>query len=267
MAKDLEQLYRIQLALKSSGYPDYQRISNEILDFSSKSSTPLDEILTQIENNTPWEYIKGSAEFMGKQFKVTKDTLIPRLESEDFIKHSTKILNDCTEPFNTVIDVGTGSGCLIINISHKNRIATDISTKALAVAKENAKNILGKHNIEFIHTNLIENITLQKIDEPILIMANLPYIPTKQLETLDDSVIKKEPTLALDGGESGLKYYEELFDQIIDKGLNNTTLLIEIEPTTLEECKELISNRFPKSTVKVLTDFRNQDRFVLIRLP
>ena len=280
MSKDLQKIYQIQNVLKSTGYSDYQRISQEILEYfqSPGNKYPdLKNILDLLEQNIPWEYIKGSTEFLQYEFLVNENTLIPRLESEDFVKYAIELIND--NSFKTVIDVGTGSGCLIIpgyansvlskESSRTQVYATDISEKALKVAKANSKNILdeGSRNIQFVKTNLIQDLKTTDLQEPILILANLPYIPTEQMKTLDSSVIDNEPILALDGGTDGLKYYKELFDQITKKEIQNTTLLIEIEPSTLKDCLSLIKTKFANnSSIEILKDFRNHERFVLISL-
>jgi len=177
------------------------------------------------------------------------------------------------DPFENVIDVGTGSGCIIIflaKILRKKKdikfFATDKSLKALEVAEKNS--VLHKVNekVSFLKDNLIEDLDI-KGDS--LIIANLPYIPKKMYRNLEKSVLEYEPREALEGGKNGLKYYEELLEQIKDKFLEEykTDLLIEIEPSTLEDLKEIIKKYYHKATIKTFKDFRNQDRFVLIHLP
>jgi release factor glutamine methyltransferase len=269
---NLKELHLIQKSLKESGYFDISRISKEIQEYSQKEKVPLLSILKRIENNEPWEYIKGESEFHGVKFMVNKNTLIPRVETEQLVDIALNILKE-NGPFENVIDVGTGSGCIIIflaKILRKKKdikfFATDKSLKALEVAEKNS--VLHKVNekVSFLKDNLIEELGI-KGDS--LIIANLPYIPKKMYRNLEKSVLEYEPREALEGGKNGLKYYEELLEQIKDKFLEEykTDLLIEIEPSTLEDLKEIIKKYYHKATIKTFKDFRNQDRFVLIHLP
>ena len=274
MDRNLKTIFDIQEVLKSVGYNDFQRISNEIYDYSFSSKVSLEEIFSDLKNNVPWEYIKESADFLQNEFIVNKDTLIPRLETEDLVLKAYDLIKNSSTPFESVVDVGTGSGCIIISLlkiinddNYKcvcNFIATDISNDAIDIAKLNSQRILGNSNsISFVNANLIKDI---ETNAPVLFLANLPYIPTKQYRELDKSVKEYEPQWALDGGEDGLKYYKELFDQIVSRNITDCKILIEIEPSTLEDCIDLISKSFSKYEYTVLKDFRSLNRFVLISL-
>ncbi len=274
MDRNLKTIFDIQEVLKCVGYNDFQRISNEVYDFSLLSKTPLEEIFSSLKNNIPWEYIKGSADFLSNEFIVNKYTLIPRLETEDLVLKAYDLIKDSSTPFRSIIDVGTGSGCIIISLlkiiiydnykCDSNFIATDTSKEALDIAKLNSQRILDNSNsIAFVNTNLIKDI---EINTPVLFLANLPYIPTKQYLDLDKSVKEYEPKFALDGGEDGLKYYRELFEQIVNRDITDCKILIEIEPSTLDNCIDLISKSFSKYEYTVLKDFRSLNRFVLISL-
>jgi release factor glutamine methyltransferase len=264
VSKDLQKLFKIQEVLKDVGYPDYQRIANEILEYHIKTDTPLENIFKDLKKDIPWEYICGYAEFNGLFFKVTKGTLIPRIETEQLVEKANDLLHSNT--YRAIIDVGTGSGCIAISIAKQNPtqniFATDISKEALNIAKENALNNDIK-NIEFVNTDLIKDIEIQ---EPVLILANLPYIPTKQYEELDPCVLNFEPRLALDGGKSGLDLYEKLFNQIKEKKIQKATLICEIEPLTLDSFKELITGILENPEYDIIQDFQNLNRFVLISL-
>jgi release factor glutamine methyltransferase len=263
---NLKSLYHIQKVLTEEGYFDISRISKEVLDHSIENKIPLEEILKRIKKNEPWEYIKGRTTFCGNEFLVNHHTLIPRIESEQLVSIATDLVSK--NEYRGVIDVGTGSGCIIIslckNLGEQNDIrffATDIEKDALKIAKQNS--VLHKVNkrISFLQTNLIKDLT---IDFNNLIIANLPYIPSDMYKNLDKSVISFEPRSSLDGGKDGLKYYKELIKQINSKGIRNkykTTLLVEIEPSTLDDLKKIVGNN-----ITVIKDYRELDRFVLIHL-
>lgn len=260
MNNELKDIFHIQEVLKAHGYYDTSRISKDIYDSSIKSSTPLESILQRISKNEPWEYIKGECEFRDNIFKVNTSTLIPRIESEQIIDILKNEFRNTSTPFDGIIDVGTGSGCLIVSTAKElgkeyEYYATDISQEALNIAKENTQRILQEDRISFVKTNLLENLPLDP-SKHYFIMANLPYIPTPQYLDLDNSVKDYEPRNALDGGELGTKYCLELIDQIKDKELHST-LLLEIEPSTISQ--------FEKLNPTVINDLYDRKRFLLFR--
>ena len=258
MNNNLKDIFHIQEVLKTNGYYDISRISNEIYEYSLKSSTTLESILKRISNNEPWEYIKGECEFRGEIFKVNTSTLIPRIESEQIIDILKDELKNSSTPFNGIVDVGTGSGCLIVSAAKElgdkyGYYATDISQKALSIAKKNAQRILPSNKIDFVNTNLLEDLQLDT-KKTYFIITNLPYIPTEQYLGLDRCVKDYEPQIALDGGNLGTKYYFELFEQIKGKGLC-ATLLCEIEPSTVDQFKSL--------QPEIIKDIYSRQRFLL----
>jgi release factor glutamine methyltransferase len=172
--------------------------------------------------------------------------------------------------YKNVIDVGTGSGCIIISIAKVlkdkkeiNICGIYIDKQALSIAKENA--VLHKINekVTFLKGNLL---TATELKDGTLIIANLPYIPKKIYKKLDRSVLNFEPKRALLGGKDGLKYYKELISQVekaCKKDISlDITLLIEIEPSTLEDLRMVLGNY----ETDIIKDSRNHNRFVLIRL-
>lgn len=266
MNNDLQILFQIQEALKSSGYYDISRVAKDILDYSQANNLPLEPILERIKTNEPWEYIKGEGEFRNLDFKLDSNTLIPRIETELMVDIAKQELMKSPTPYTDIIDVGTGSGCIIVSLikellekpdNNEKYVyyATDISNEAISIAKENETNILEQSIIRFTQTDLIENLTFPK-DSFCMILANLPYIPTQQYLSLDSSVQDFEPRTALDGGKNGIQYYEKLLAQIDEKKLKGCAIF-EIEPSTLELFKPL----YPK----VIKDQYGKDRFILIR--
>jgi release factor glutamine methyltransferase len=220
----------------------------------------LKSILAKISNGEPWEYIKGECEFRGENFKVNRSTLIPRIESEQMIDILKDELKTSSAPYNGIIDVGTGSGCLIISTAKElgqiyKYYATDISQETLNTAQDNATKIVPHIDIVFQKTNLINELELD-FNQNYFILANLPYIPTKQYLALDKCVKDYEPRIALDGGILGTKYCFELIEQIISKGLH-ATLLLEIEPST--------ASQFNQLNPTIITDIYDRSRFLLFR--
>ena len=275
---NLKKLFQIQKTLEKVGYFDISRVANEIYSYSEENDIEIENILKRIENDEPWEYIRGYAEFRGINFLVTKDTLIPRIETEQIVNIALDLIETKDIPYSKIIDIGTGTGCIIISLyqelkenkeeieeKEKNRekdeeytfLATDCSSKTLDIAKENAKRNSIK-NISFVKRNLIDN---KDLENNSLILANLPYIPTNMYMKLDRSVKDFEPKKALDGGKDGLKYYKELLSIIQKTQKKNIDLIVEIEPSTLKDFKKLA----PKSTsLKIIKDFREKNRFLLL---
>jgi release factor glutamine methyltransferase len=259
---DLKTLFYIQEVLKESGYYDISRISKEIFDFSQVESVELELILDRIRQQEPWEYIRGYAYFRGERYIVNRNTLIPRIETEQLVDIAISLIKE--NSYSKVFDIGTGTGCIIISLAkeidnRENRIsfiATDISTHALDIAKQNASNLKVK-NINFKSENLINKFWLSNES---LIIANLPYIPSKMYQELQPSVKDYEPKIALEGGRDGLSYYKKLFS-IIEKSEKEVDLLIEIEPTTLSAFKKVLEK---KQIKKIYKDYRGKKRFLLI---
>ncbi len=263
---NLKEISRIQKVLKEVGYFDISRISKEIYTHFTENDIPLDRILERIAKQEPWEYIRGFCEFRGINFKVTEDTLIPRIETEQIIDISIDLIKK--NRFRNIIDVGTGTGCIIISLATeilKERkvekdtkfYAIDISKKALNIAKENANTVKLDKIITFRKGDLTNGF---KLKDSTLIIANLPYIPSAMYKRLDRSVKGYEPKLALEGGDDGLLYYKKLFDQI-RKSKKDIQLLIEIEPLTLENLKTYTTKQEFTISFK---DYRGLNRFVLL---
>ncbi len=159
----------------------------------------------------PIQYIIGRTGFCGLDFVVNEDVLIPRPETELLVEAVTELAHNSQllTPNLRILDLGTGSGNIAIaltkSIADCKIIASDISDKALAVARENAEfnSVYGK--IEFIESDLFERLEGQ-FD---IIVSNPPYIARHEFETLQKEVLE-EPRIAIDGGEDGLDFYRRI---------------------------------------------------------
>ena len=224
--------------------------------------------------NKPKQYIQGWVEFYKLKFKVTPDVLIPRPETELLVD---EVLNFCTlNPIPcTLLDLGTGAGNIAISIAKNSKdvkvIATDISQKALKVAKQNAKLHGVDKKIIFLKSNLL-SVWQQKKRSfnllPDIIVTNLPYIPSARIPYLDSSVKDFEPHVALDGGEDGFKLYRKLFTQISRLYLESVKLIIgEIDYTHGELAVNEALKYFPNAEVEVKTDLAHKQRILKITFP
>jgi release factor glutamine methyltransferase len=249
------EVLEIQKRLEKLNYPSSLPISKEIYNFSKGNRKNIEKILKRISQNEPWEYIRGYTYFHKNKIFVNKDVLIPRIETEQLAQIAIKQIKKLNNP--QIFDIGTGSGCIAITLSKKfpksNIFATDISNKAIKVAKKNIKENHCK-NINLINTNLLDFKFNNK--KPTVIIANLPYLPSKQIKILNPSVKKYEPTLALDGGKKGFEIYKKLLVQIKEKKINLHYAIFEID--------SLIEQFFQKRNCKIIKDSFNKNRFVII---
>lgn len=160
------------------------------------------EAIKERAAHRPLQYIIGSQEFMGLSFLVNEHVLIPRQDTECLVEEVLKKVQDEM----AVLDMCTGSGCIILSIAHYKRNivarASDISPDALAVARENKKR-LGL-DVQFIESDLFQKIE-GKYD---IIVSNPPYIKKEEIGELMEEVREHEPFFALDGGEDGLSFYQ-----------------------------------------------------------
>lgn len=214
-------------------------LGHDEIVLTNKQNISFNKLIAQRARFVPVAYILGYKEFFGLKFKVTKDTLVPRPDSEILVEEAIKIANKQS----TLIDIGTGSGCLIISVIKNTGVqgyGLDISSKALAIAKQNAKNHGLNKKIKFLKSNLLSNLKIDK-SKNLIILANLPYLNTKEMK---EKTIQREPKSALYGGVDGLVYYKKLAKQL--KPYSNYTLLCEINPGQKNGFKKI----FPKAEFK-----------------
>ena len=215
--------------------------------------------LNRRSKNEPIAYILEEKEFWSKKFKVNKDTLIPRAETELLVD---EILKMYTGKKISILDIGTGTGCIILsllnNLKKSVGIGIDISKKAILIAKINAKNINVHNRIRFINKS-VENIFNVKFD---LIVSNPPYIEHKDIKNLSEDIKKYEPRMALDGGKDGL----DLIKKVIYKSKEilkiKGTLALEIgSEQNKKVSKILFDNNF--RIKKVIKDYKNNIRCII----
>lgn len=181
-------------------------------------------LLAKRAERVPLQYIIGHQEFMGLDFVVNSNVLIPRQDTELLVEHAIELLDENWK----VLDLCTGSGCIAVSIAHygseKNIsvMGTDISKAALLVAKENA--IHNHVQIEWIRSDMFERVT----GKYNMICSNPPYIPTKVLEELQPEVRDFEPYLALDGSDDGYHFYRSIAGEAGSRLEEGGHLLLEI---------------------------------------
>lgn len=180
----------------------------DILKASLKGET-LEKAIMKYNAGTPAAYILGKWEFMGDTYEITRDVLIPRLDTERLVEKLVAIL-----PKNgSFIDIGTGSGCVSISTLKRRPdvigFAVDVSKKALEVAIRNADSNGVADRLTFFTCDVLK-FAPELGDRFDVVVSNPPYIPSLSVDRLDISV-RKEPRIALDGGEDGLDFYRAIF--------------------------------------------------------
>ena len=170
----------------------------------------LRELVKRRSNREPLQHILGQTGFCGLDFEVSRDALIPRPETELLAEHAVKFL--ATLPPSTVLDFGTGGGCLAVTLAVQCPSSTlhalDISDAALALARQNAARHQVETRIAFHHGDGFAALPGGARFE--LIVSNPPYIASGEIETLQPEVRDFDPRLALDGGADGLDFYRRL---------------------------------------------------------
>ncbi len=216
----------------------------------------------EFPENTPYQYIQGWVEFYKLKFKVTPDVLIPRPETELLVDY---VIASAAKQSLTILDLGTGSGCISISIAKnapKARLfAADISTAALNIARENAKKNHVENRIFFVNSDLLEKFATA----PDIIVTNLPYIPSSRISFLDPSVRDFEPLIALDGGPDGFDLYRKLFAQMIEKNLIPKLFVGEIDESQEKIALNEAKKYFPKAKVEVKKDLAHLPRILIIK--
>ena len=202
----------------------------------------------------PIQKIFGRAYFYGYTFKVNKNVLCPRPETELLVEESLKFVKDN----NNVLDLCTGSGAIALSIAKNSNakvFASDISKKALKVAKFNAKNL--NSNVSFIKSNMFNSIT-QKFE---IIVSNPPYIKSEDIQNLDAEVKKYDPVISLDGGHDGLDFYTIIANQS-KKYLNkNGVVLVEVGFDQAQDVKNIFEQNGFACYIK--KDYNNIERIVV----
>lgn len=240
---------------------------------SANQQIRLQKLIKRRLKGEPVAYILGYRDFYGLRFKVTKDTLIPRPETEELVN---KVLQVCkvlkVKSKLRILDVGTGSGCIITSLVKGLRVeggkntnlfyASDISLKALKVAKENAK--VHGVNVKFIQSNLLNKINLNFN----IIVANLPYgwSDWKNESSVDTVGLKFEPKQALFTKENGLYLIHRLLYQISQLKEKPDVVFLEFDPRQKILLSKLIKKTLPNSRQKFYKDLTGKWRIVEIIL-
>jgi len=231
----------------------------------------------------PIAYLTGHKEFYGYDFFINKNALIPRPETELIVDETinylkSQISNLKNKERTSIIDIGTGSGCIIISlVLELDKLSTfnfqlkcyasDISPRALYVARKNAKLHKVNKEIRFFQSDLFNNKIIPKKCD--IIIANLPYVP-KSMSNVKCNMSKVrngiywEPKEAIFADDNGTKIVKRFLDQVKERINNGGLILIEVDPRNAKELKNYTQNIFPKSNIELIKDLAKLDRILRV---
>jgi release factor glutamine methyltransferase len=228
---------------------------------SDAEVTAATALLDRRAQHEPIAYLLGTKEFFSLPFEATNDALIPRWETETLVQTALDWLED-KPAGQTICDIGTGAGTIIVSLAHSapqhTYLATELSPEALALAQKNAQ--LTTTPITFFEGNLAAPLLHDYTGKINLFCANLPYIPTGRLVTLDPTVTFYEPNIALEGGPTGLELYAQMLPQAKQLIASGALLLFEHDDDQGEPLRTLVKQHFPDADIATLTDFSGHDR-------
>lgn len=262
------------------------QLKEELLVISSINNIKVDEIFADMDNiklsyneqikanmmlnklykeNIPLAYVIGYTNFYKEKYFVNPSVLIPRVDSEILVENAISYINN--EKHEVMLDMCTGSGCLGISIAKNSDIKhvdlVDISSDALLITQRNIKENGVEGKCSVVNSNLFSNLkgTSAKYD---VIVSNPPYINSSMISSLDEDV-KKEPIIALDGGEDGMKYYKKILKDAEEFLNNNGLIIFEIGYDQLEKIKNEISRYEKIKIIQCIKDYGGNDRVVICR--
>lgn len=246
---------------------------NKRLPLGKDAGVKISQALKKRIQGEPLEYILGKSGFMGLEFKVNQDVLIPRQDTEILVETALELIKDKTgqgKPSGilNILDIGTGSGCIAVSLAkfcpQAVITAVDISPKALDVAKENSLlNNVGR-NIDFVRADLFDSDRITRAGYD-LIISNPPYVGLDEIGALAPEV-RCQPEISLYAGEDGLDIYRRLIPQAADYLKPGGFLCLEVGYSQMEKVKGIFKSVEKFTVKKMVRDYNNIERVILARI-
>ena len=249
-SSESEWILSIAMGIKRSELQSQSYIKQSQLD---KANAILEKRLTGMPL---WKVI-GNTNFFGYEIDINEDVLCPRPETENLVEKALTYINADSK----VLDLCTGSGCIAIAIAKEknaNVVASDVSKKAIEVAKKNIEKNECANLVSVVESDLFSNIN-DKFD---VIVSNPPYIKTEEIPSLDAEVKDFDPIIALDGGKDGLDFYRKINENVKNHLNKNGVILMECGENQAEE----ISKIFDAFETKIEKDLEGVDRIVIAKI-
>lgn len=217
-------------------------------------------LIKKVAKGVPVQYVTNKQEFMKMDFYVDENVLIPQPDTEILVE---EIINEFKDINCKILDLCTGSGAIAISlakyIKNSNIVASDISLKALQIAKLNAERNLVKNQIEFVVSDMFDEIEKKEFD---IIVSNPPYIKTSVIDSLAIQV-KNEPYIALDGGYDGLKFYKIIFENAYKYLKKEGKIFVEIGYDQKEDLFNIIRSNSNYKNICCKKDLAGNDRIIV----
>lgn len=251
--------------IKKISMANLKMLKNEI-DLNDEEITALLNYLDLIiKDKIPPQYVIGEVPFYNEKYIVTKDVLIPRQDTETLVEKAIEYINKYK--LEKGLDMCTGSGVIGISIAKNSNIKemtlVDISTAALKVAQDNIlKNDVSK-KIFTLQSDLFEKLMTTK-DTYDIIVSNPPYIPTSEVQNLSEYV-KNEPVIALDGGVSGLDFYEKIIKDARNFLNNGGFIAFEIGYNQMNDLVNIFNNFSEYTVIEKINDYNSNNRVIICR--
>lgn len=238
------------------------RAANPEKQLSAEQAQEQSLLLERLLTHEPVQYVLGEAWFCGLKFKVDSNTLIPRPETEELVEW---VIDNCKFPLDelNILDIGTGSGCIAIALKRrlgKCRVwACDLSPGALALAKENARNLGADVNL--IQLDFLSAEARKDLPAFDIIISNPPYVPEKDKENMDANVLNYEPHLALFVPDNdGLIFYQAIAEFGLTHLKTGGNIYAEIYEGAGNETRQLFENKGYEAELK--RDMQGKDRMI-----
>jgi release factor glutamine methyltransferase len=271
-----EQLYQLGMQSKDRGSVDdyslralllslspYKTQSELLIHFHTECTNFSSFLpsLDRLKQGEPIAYILRQTPFYGLTLKVSSDVLIPRPETEELVDY---VVHHIKQPFSKILDIATGSGaiCCALKVFLPNAIlyASDISEKALNIAKENANTL--NLSIDYRLGNMVEP-WIKEEETFDWIISNPPYI--SEINTIDTHVLHYEPPLALLANPS-TKFYEIILRDCRKIIKKDGTFIFEINPKDVDTLAKMSQQYYPHATIEIIKDINQKERFIVIQL-
>ena len=240
-------------------FDEKELILNSDLILSESKISKVQKIITRRLNFEPVSKIFGKRDFYNSTFSISNDVLDPRPETENIVEIANNFILE--KGYESFIDLGTGSGCIILSILKENKnltaVGVDISIDAINIAKKNSKDM----NLEKRSSFLVSNWLSSVYNSYDLIISNPPYIPSDEIITLSKTVNNFDPLISLDGGQDGLKCYKEIA-QDINRVINkNGRVILEIGYNQAHDVIKIFESKEFK-LLKIYNDINGLNRIL-----
>ena len=245
-------------------YRNQWTLSQFLLNLRQEATVTFEDLepsLIRLSEFEPLQHITGVAEFLGEEFMVTKDTLIPRPETEELVLKTQSFLERC--PVGKVLEIGVGTGCIILSlerlVGRHRYMGCDISEEAIFVAKKNRE----KFNLqtELFYSDVFSNVPHEKFD---CIISNPPYIAFSEEVLMDESVRRYEPKQALFAEQEGLAIYEKVAHRLEEFLKDSGQAFFEIGFNQGTSVQRIFKEACPNRKVTIHKDIAGLDRMIIV---